>query len=360
MPLIRREGSVRPHESRRAARRPDATSAPPSTAATSFGRSSGGFWRSPSIVTTIDPRARASPACIAGCWPKLRLRRTPRIRASSSCSRSTTAKDPSVEPSSTKISSKSRPASAAVARCASSSTDPASLKTVTTTDRSGCCEDSSTGTRRAMLRRTLPPKRVPERLRDPVEVAIREPRVERQRQRPLEAPVGAGERALVAVDREPVERVGADLALDPLRAQLRHHLVATLDLDHVGLPAVAVALVGGRQPDRQIREPLRVPRRDRLAGREQLLQPPHLRDPDRAEDVGEPVVERAPGHVVVAVGRAPAVVAVRAHALRHRRVVRRHRAALAGGDDLAWMEREAAGGAEPAAGAPRRRAPSAP
>jgi len=43
MPLIRREGSGRPHESFRAARRPLATSNPLSTAATSFGMSSGRF-----------------------------------------------------------------------------------------------------------------------------------------------------------------------------------------------------------------------------------------------------------------------------------------------------------------------------
>ena len=73
---------MRPHESFRAARRPLATSYPASTAATSFGMSSGRFWRSPSIVTTISPRARLRPACIAGCWPKFRLKRTARTRAS--------------------------------------------------------------------------------------------------------------------------------------------------------------------------------------------------------------------------------------------------------------------------------------
>ena len=53
---------------------------PPSTASTSRGMSSGAFWRSPSIVTTMSPRARARPACIAGCWPKFRLNRTARTR----------------------------------------------------------------------------------------------------------------------------------------------------------------------------------------------------------------------------------------------------------------------------------------
>ncbi len=116
IPLISRDGSVRPHESFRAARRPLATSAPASTAATSFGMSSGSFWRSPSIVTTIPPRARASPACIAGCWPKLRLKRTARTRGSAACTRSTAAHVPSVEPSSTRISSNGRPSRAVTVR----------------------------------------------------------------------------------------------------------------------------------------------------------------------------------------------------------------------------------------------------
>ena len=57
--------------------------------------SSGWFWRSPSIVTTISPRARERPACMAGCWPKLRLKRTAWTRGSAACSRSTAANVPS-------------------------------------------------------------------------------------------------------------------------------------------------------------------------------------------------------------------------------------------------------------------------
>src|SRR5262245_46472541 len=53
-------------------------------------------------------------------------------------------------------------------------------------------------------------------LRDPVELRVGQPRVQRQRERPLEAAVRPGEAPLVAVGREPVQRVGADLALDPL------------------------------------------------------------------------------------------------------------------------------------------------
>ena len=71
--------------------------------------SSGWFCRSPSIVTTISPRARARPACIAGCWPKLRLKRTACTRGSAACSRSTAAHVPSVDPSSTRISSNALP-----------------------------------------------------------------------------------------------------------------------------------------------------------------------------------------------------------------------------------------------------------
>src|SRR5882757_81555 len=49
------------------------------------------------------------------------------------------------------------------------------------------------------------------RLRDPVELALGEPLVERERQRPLEGGVRTGERPLVTVGAEPVQRVRADL-----------------------------------------------------------------------------------------------------------------------------------------------------
>src|SRR2546423_11736699 len=54
----------------------------------------------------------------------------------------------------------------------------------------------------------------------PVQIAFREPGVERQRQRALEDARGAGEIALLPVGAEQVERVGADLGLDSLGAQL--------------------------------------------------------------------------------------------------------------------------------------------
>src|SRR4051794_39390195 len=145
MPLITRDGAVRPMLSARPTRRPLATSLPASTAATSFGISSGGFCRSPSIVTTMSPRARLRPACIAGCWPALRRKRTPRTRASAACSRSTSAHVPSDEPSSTRISSQASraPSSVAAARRTSSSTVSLSLKRVTTTDTAGSSGTSS-------------------------------------------------------------------------------------------------------------------------------------------------------------------------------------------------------------------------
>src|SRR5215212_883525 len=82
MPLITRDGNARPSGSLRTRRRPLATSLPASTASTSRGMSSGSFCRSPSIVTISSPRARERPACIAGCWPKLRLKRITRTRGS--------------------------------------------------------------------------------------------------------------------------------------------------------------------------------------------------------------------------------------------------------------------------------------
>ena len=87
----------------------------------------------------MSPRARASPACIAGCCPKLRLKRTARTRSSAACSRSSAANVPSVDPSSTKISSYGRPSASSVrvVRSYSSSSVAASFRSVTTTERSG-------------------------------------------------------------------------------------------------------------------------------------------------------------------------------------------------------------------------------
>src|SRR5262249_16554034 len=72
-----------------------------------------------------------------------------------------------------------------------------------------------------------------ERRGDPVEIRLRQPRMEREGERAVETYVGAGEASLVAVGREPMERVGADLALDPLGSEGGQHLVAAVELDHV-------------------------------------------------------------------------------------------------------------------------------
>ena len=147
-----------------------------------------------------------------------------------------------------------------------------------------------------------------------------------------------------------MQGVRADLGLDPLGPQLLQDPVAVVELDHVRLPAVHVAFVGARQQYRQVAQPLGVPVRDSRARDEQLFQAPELRQPDRAEDVREPVVEPRRRHVRRNEA-APPVVAHGGHGFRDRGVVRGHGAALAGGHDLARMEAEAAEQAEPAAGA---------
>src|SRR5579864_6555217 len=137
--------------------------------------------------------------------------------------------------------------------------------------------------------------------RHPVEVARRQPAVQRQCERPLEGSVGAGERPLVAVRPELVQRIRADLAADALAAQAGHHLVAAVDLDDVGLPAVPVAVVRLRQNDVEVGEPLRIAGGDRLPACKQLAEPAHLRDAERAQHVADPVVERGRRHVGVCV-----------------------------------------------------------
>ena len=92
-------------------------------------------------------------------------------------------------------------------------------------------------------------------------------------------------------------------------------------------------------------QPLGVAAGDPRARREQLVQPPQLRQPDGAEDVRQPVVEPRRGHVGVG-ERAPAVVAQPRDRVGDALVVGRDRAALAGRDDLARVEAEAADEAE--------------
>src|SRR6187551_181826 len=150
IPLMSFEGSVRPQESSRPLRRPDATSAPFATAPISFGRSDGWFCRSPSIVTTISPRALTRPACMAGCWPKLRLKRTALTRGSPVCRRSTVAHVPSLEPSSTTITSNVRESRSrtAIACSTTCSMVLSSLKTGTTRETSGRSSSVRSGSAR--------------------------------------------------------------------------------------------------------------------------------------------------------------------------------------------------------------------
>src|SRR3954447_10796742 len=124
-------------------------------------------------------------------------------------------------------------------------------------------------------------------LRHPVEIVVGEPGVEGQGERPLEDPLRPGEGALVAVGPEQVQRIGADLDLDSPLPERRQHPVPIVDLDHVGLPAVHVALVGRRQLHREVAEPLGVSGRDARPLGEQLVEPPGLRDADGTEDVRE-------------------------------------------------------------------------
>src|SRR5438105_5585708 len=181
-----------------------------------------------------------------------------------------------------------------------------------------------------------------------LDVALRDARVERQCERPLVATVGARERPLVAIRGEPVQRVGADLGLDPFLPERLERVVAPVELDDERLPAVAVALVRARELDQAV-QPRRVRRRDSLALAEELLEPPQLRNADGAEDVGEPVVQAGARDLELAAA-VDAVVSELANPLRELGLRRRHSAALARRDDLARVEREAAEPTQAAAG----------
>jgi hypothetical protein len=68
-PLMIREATVRKRLSLRLILYPPTQSWPASTMASSFGISSGGFWRSASSVTTTRPRTRSKAAMMAMCCP---------------------------------------------------------------------------------------------------------------------------------------------------------------------------------------------------------------------------------------------------------------------------------------------------
>ena len=98
------QGSSPPSSSRSAHR-----SRFPSRPKTS-GISCGSSCRSASSVITSSPRAWAKPALRAAALPKLRRNRSPVTRGSAAAKRRITSHEPSVEPSSTKTTSRSYPA----------------------------------------------------------------------------------------------------------------------------------------------------------------------------------------------------------------------------------------------------------
>ena len=108
---------------------------------------------------------------------------------------------------------------------------------------------------------------------------------------------------------------------------------------------MAIALCCRGQLD-QTCKPVFVAARHSLTRREQFLQPLDLRDSERAQDIRQPVVEACGRHVVVAVGRAPPVIAQRAGALREIAIACRQSAAVAGRHDLPRVKRETAGDTE--------------
>src|SRR5712691_324955 len=136
---------------------------------------------------------------------------------------------------------------------------------------------------------------------DPVDLGFAKPVVQGEREGPLEAGLGTREGPLVAVRAEPMERVGADLRLDSPLAQRPQHLVTTVDLDNVRLPAVLVFLVRRRRLDGAAK-PFGVRLGDPPARCEQSVETSELCDPDRALEVREAVVRRRLWDVERAVG----------------------------------------------------------
>src|SRR2546426_679947 len=107
-----------------------------------------------------------------------------------------------------------------------------------------------------------------------------------------------------------------------------------------------VALITSRKlslthyPCQDLRNPVEVALGEPRPGLEQLLEPAQLRDPDRAEDVGEPVVRARRPDLEVA-SRLDPVVPVAADRVGELLARGRDGASLPGRDDLARMERQA-------------------
>ena len=136
-----------------------------------------------------------------------------------------------------------------------------------------------------------------ERPGHPVALVLGHRRRKRQRESPGERAIGAGERPLVAIGAEVMERVRPDLRLDPLGPECGERLVTTVELDDVRLPPVPVAR-GRRRRQHDLPEALRVPPGHPLARRQELLEARELGDADRTEDVRDAVVEPGLGNVV--------------------------------------------------------------
>ena len=91
-----------------------------------------------------SPRAARKPADSAAALPKLRRKRIPRTRRSVFTSPRTTAQEPSVEPSSTKIISRSYPSASATA-----TSSPCNAARLSTSLNSGMTTESMTGGRKS-------------------------------------------------------------------------------------------------------------------------------------------------------------------------------------------------------------------
>src|SRR5690606_24492433 len=168
MPLASREAQRLLPLSRRAIRQPAysfTSGGPASRAASSFGRSAGSFWPSPSRVATQVARAALTPVRMAALWPLWRRccsTRSSGVRVLAARSSSTL---PSLLWSSTTMISKaSRPRSAAAISSTRAPMLPCSLKAGTTTESSGgytACEAFRRGCEGAivasrMLRNSVP------------------------------------------------------------------------------------------------------------------------------------------------------------------------------------------------------------
>src|SRR5262245_58314001 len=108
------------------------------------------------------------------------------------------------------------------------------------------------GTRRTRTRRgaaSASGPRCGENLGNAIKVGLGEAGVERQREGPLVARLGAREVPLVAIRAQAVDGIRADLRLDPGFAERFQRPVAAVELHDVRLPAVAVSLLRRRRLD---------------------------------------------------------------------------------------------------------------